>query len=256
MVSSVTRAAALAAVVGLVSSASSTVLSAQRTPPAPAMRDLARDIACGPQAAVLPPAPSMRILGGEEPRRNVFGTAEAVVLGGGSAQGVRVGQEYFARRVISDKFALPISGFVPVSIHTAGVVRVVEVDTNMAVATVVDSCDGVIEGDYLEAYVRPVVPVTAAPGEPDFTGAGAIVLGDEHRQMGAAGSTMVLDRGADHGVQPGQRGTIFRTALEGAGPIVRIGEATAVLVKPDTSVIRIESSRDAVMVGDRVALHK
>ena len=57
-------------------------------------------------------------------------------------------------------------------------------------------------------------------------------------------------------VRPGQRGTVFRNALEGAGPVVRIGEATAVIVGQETSVIRIDSSRDAVMVGDRVALHK
>jgi hypothetical protein len=256
MANSLTRTAAFAAVAALVSSGASISLSAQQAARGPIVRDLSRDIACSPHAAVLPPAPSLRVLGGQQPKRTVFGAADLVIVSGGSAQGVRVGQEYFVRRVIHDEFALPVSGFVPVSIHTAGWVRIVEVDTDMAVATIADSCDGVLEGDYLEPYVRPVVPVAAAPGEPDFAASGAIVLGDERRQIGAAGTTMVLDRGLAHGVRPGQRGTIFRNALDGAGPIVRIGEATALLVRQDTSVIRIDSSRDAVMVGDRVALHK
>lgn len=255
MANSVTCTAALGAV-ALVLSGTSAALSAQRAGRPVFERDLSREIICGPQASVLPPASAIRVLGGRQPKRSVFGINDLIVVGAGSAQGVRVGQEYFVRRVVSDEFALPVSGFVPVNIHTAGVARITEVDANMAVAALVDSCDGVLEGDYLEAFVRPVVPVPAAGGEPDFGAPGVIVLGDERRQMGGAGNTMVLDRGTDHGVTPGQRGTIFRTALEGVGPIVRIGEATAILVKRDTSVIRIDSSHDAVMVGDRVALHK
>lgn len=255
MASSLTRAVAVVAVAALVSSGASIPLSAQRAR-GPVVRDLSAELACSPQASVQVPTPPIRVLGGQQPRRTVFGAPDVIIVSGGSALGMRIGQEYFIRRVVLDEFALPVSGLVPVNIHTAGWLRIVDVAATMAVATITYSCDGVLEGDYLEPYVRPVVPIAGVPGEPDFGAPGMIVLGDERRQMGAAGSTMVLDRGIDHGVRPGQRGTIFRNALEGAGPIVRIGEATAVLVRQDTSVIRIESSRDAVMVGDRVALHK
>jgi len=256
MANRVTRSLAFVAVAGLVLCISSPSVLAQPPAPRSVVRDPARELACSPQAAVLPPVPAMRIIGGQEPRKKLFGTAEAVIISGGSARGVRVGQEYFVRRVVSDQFAIPLNGFVPISIHTAAWLRVVEVESDVAIATITEVCDGVLEGDYLEPFVRPVLPVAGPVGEPDYAAAGVIVLGDERRQLGAAGSMMVLDRGTYHGVRPGQRATIFRRPFDGTGPVIRVGEATAVIVREDTSVVRIESSRDAVYVGDRVALHK
>jgi hypothetical protein len=220
------------------------------------VRDPARDLACAPQAVVLPPAPSLRIVAGQESGRTLFGTGDAVVVSGGAAQGVRVGQEYFIRRVVKDQFALPLSGFVPISVRTAGWLRVVDVEGDLAIATIADACDGVLPDDYLEPFVRPVEPAAAAAGEPDYRAAGVIILGDERRQIGAAGALMVLDRGSAHGVRPGQRLTLFRDTLGGSGPVLRVGQATAVIVRTDTSVVRIESSRDAVYVGDRAAPHR
>ena len=217
---------------------------------------LTRELACSPQAVVLPPEPSIRIVGGQEDRKTLFGTGEAVILSGGSAQGVRVGQEYAVRRVLKDQFALPLSGFVPISIKTAGRLRVVDVETNVAIATIADACDGILEGDYLEPYVTPVETTSLMPGQPDWTNAGVVILGDERRQIGGSGSLMVLDRGSAHGVRPGQRVTFFRDTLAGAGPVARIGEGTAVIVRTDTSVVRVDSSRDAVYVGDRAALNR
>jgi hypothetical protein len=254
MANSFGRSASLVAVAFAVSAASA--VSAQEAWRTPVQGDLSRALACSPEAAVLPPAPSLRVLGGEQEGKTLFGPAEPVIVSGGSAQGVRVGQEYFVRRVVQDQFALPVSGFMPVSIHTSGWIRIVEVETDLAIATITGACDGVLGGDYLEPFVQPVVPAASAPGEPDYAAPGVIVLGDERRQMGSSGMTMVLDRGTDHGVRPGQRGTIFRATLRGAGPVLRIGEATAMIVRNTTSVILIDNSRDAVFVGDRVALHR
>lgn len=255
MVNSLTRTAAAAAASIVLSGAPAPAL-AQEAARAALVPDVSRQLLCSPQAAVLPPVPTLWIVGGEEPRRAIFGTADGVIISGGSAQGVRVGQEYFVRRIVTDKFVLPVSGFVPLSIRTAGWLRVVDVAEHAAIATITDACDGIHEGDYLEPFVRPVMPVQADAGEPDFDNAATIVLGNERRQLGSAGSTMVVDRGLDQGVQPGQRLTVFRTTLGGIGPIIRIGEATAVGVEQSTSLIRIDSSRDAVAVGDRVAFHK
>jgi hypothetical protein len=237
-----------------------TVLPSSLLAQAPAsrvvVRDLARELACGPQAVVVAPAPTMRVVGSEEPGRTLFGPRDAVIINAGLAHGVRVGQEYFVRRVVKDQFAMSLSGYTPVSVRTAGWLRIVDVDQEAAIATISEVCDGVLEGDYLEPFVRPVVPMTEPAGEPDYAAPGVIVLGDERRQIGSAGSLMVLDRGTNHGVRAGQRSTIFRMTFDGAGPVIRIGEATAVIVRPDTAVLRIERSRDAVYVGDRVALHK
>jgi len=67
---------------------------------------------------------------------------------------------------------------------------------------------------------------------------------------------MVLDRGSDHGLHVGQRLTVFRTTGGGTGPVARIAEATALVVNPENSVIRIDKTSDAVVVGDLVAIHR
>jgi hypothetical protein len=251
-----THAAACALVTALVFAVAAPVLEAQNVSRHPILRDISRELACGPEAVVLPPLPSIRVIASQEPGKRLFGTGETVIISAGSAHGVQVGQEYFVKRVVKDQFAMPLAGFIPVSISTAARLRIVEVETDLAFGTIFEPCDGVLDGDYLVPYVRPVVPVMEPGGEPDYANAGVIVLGNERRQIGAAGSLMVLDRGTDHGVRPGQRATVFRATLAGAGPVVRVGEATAVIVRQTTSVVRIESSRDAVYVGDRVALHK
>lgn len=256
MAFSLTRPAACVAVAVLTVAVVSPALLAQTLSRPPVVRDVAREIACGPEAVALAPVPAIRVLASQEPGKRLFGPGETIIVSGGSAQGVRIGQEYFIRRVVKDQFALPLAGLVPVGIKTAARLRIVEVDTELSFGTIVDACDGVLDGDYLAPFARADVPAMRAAGEPDYADSGVIVMGDERRQIGAAGSMMVLDRGTDHGVTPGQRATVFRPTLDGAGPIVRVGEATAVVVRQDTSVVRIESSRDAIYVGDRVALHK
>jgi hypothetical protein len=251
-----TRLAASVAAAALAVAVVPPALVAQTLSRPPVVRDIAWEIGCGPEAVALAPVPAIRVLASQEPGKRLFGTGETVIVSGGSAQGVRIGQEYFIRRVVNDQFALPVAGLIPVSIKTAARLRIVEVDTDLSFGTIAVACDGVLDGDYLVPFVRADVPAMRAAGQPDYADSGVIVMGDERRQIGAAGSMMVLDRGTDHGVMPGQRATVFRTTLDGAGPIVRVGEATAVVVRQDTSVVRIESSRDAIYVGDRIALHK
>jgi hypothetical protein len=221
-------------------------------------RDYAGELACGARASGMPPDTAIRIGAGRERGKALFGPDETLVIKAGTTQGVKVGQEYYVRRVIPDRFVRPAGDKTPTSsIHTAGWVRIVDATTDSAIAEVIKSCDAIEEGDYLEPFVTPEVPATsAAAGEPDFANPGHLVLADERRQMAAQGDLMVLDRGSDHGLHAGQRVTVFRTTGGGTGPIARIAEATAVVVNPETSVIRIDKTTDAVVVGDLVAIHR
>jgi hypothetical protein len=67
---------------------------------------------------------------------------------------------------------------------------------------------------------------------------------------------MLVNRGSDQGVQPGQALTIFRPTLSGEGPVQRVGTATVVSVYPQLSVVRIDGIRDAIFVGDLAAIHR
>ena len=67
----------------------------------PVTRDYAAEMACSARAVAMPADTSIRIAGGREHGKSLFGPGDPLVVKGGSLQGVKVGQEYFARRVIA-----------------------------------------------------------------------------------------------------------------------------------------------------------
>lgn len=244
----------LAATAG--SAAASAQTPADRVGPV-ASRDYAAELACSARATTLPPDDAVRIGEGREHGKSLFGPGDPVIVKGGTAQGIKAGQDYFVRRVVADRFARPGSDKMKnYSIHTAGWIHIEDAQNDTAIATVVRACDGIMQGDYLEPYVKPVLPTETLGGEPDYSDPGHLVLGDDRRQMGGSGDLMVVDRGTDHGIKAGQRFTIFRQTAGGAGPVAKIGEAIAMLVNPETTVVRIEKVVDAVVVGDLVAIHR
>jgi hypothetical protein len=222
----------------------------------PVERDPAQELACAPQAPLIPPEITMRIAGAPQALRSLYGSGDIVLIGAGTASGLQPGQQYFVRRVVSDRFTEPLKGYRPISVHTAGWVQIQDVQAETAVAKVVHVCDGVLEGDYLEPFALPPVPSPGASAQPDYANPAHVVLGDERRQIGSTGQYMVVDRGSDQGLQPGQRLTFFRTTLAGAGPTWPIGTGTALLIGTSTSVFRIDTANDAIYVGDLIAVQK
>jgi hypothetical protein len=216
--------------------------------------NIREQIACAPMSLPAPPVPALRVVGGYIHGRIMFGPGEPLVINAGSAKGLQRGQRYFVRRYMKDRFTPASAEFVPNSIHTAGMVTIVDVQDKMAIATVTHACDGIIEGDYLEPYVDPVIPTLGADAMPDFEHPARIVMADERRQAGYAGLMMLMNRGSDNGIRPGQAVTIYRETP--SGPTLMIGEATVLSVAPQVSVVRIESSRDAVFIGDLAAIHR
>lgn len=213
----------------------------------------ARALTCAPQSPLIAPAVRMQIAGSAERLKGLYAPGEVVTVSAGSGSGVQPGQQYVIRRVVSDRFIEPMKGFHPISVHTAGWLRIEDVQPNTATARIVYACDGVQQGDYLEPFASPVVPAAAAEGRPNYARPARVILGDERRQMGVPGQFMIVDRGAEQGLEPGQRLTLFRIA---AGQPQPIGSATALVVGPSTSVFRIDSSMDAVSVGDLVAVQR
>ena len=234
------------------------VASAQLPASRAVVRDYAAEAACAARSVGMPPDTTIRVGAGRERGKSLFGDNDALVITAGTSRGLKVGQEYFVRRIVPDRFVPPgPDGLTRSSVHTAGWVRIVDAQSDSAIATVTKLCDGIQQGDYLEPFEKPVLSATSAtPGEPDFANPGHLVMGDDRRQMAAKGDLLVLDRGSDHGLRGGQRLTIFRPTAGGTGPIARIAEATAVLVSPETTVIRIDKTTDAVYVGDLVAIHR
>lgn len=216
---------------------------------------VAEQIACAPLNLPAPPVNGMRVIGGYQ-GRITFGPGDEVVINAGGRQGLQKGQRYFVRRYVADRFTPAAPDFTPVSVHTAGWVTIVTTRNDDAIAQVTHACDAIAEGDYLEPYTDPVVPEPAPRGEADYEHPARIVMADQRMQMGAAGTVMLINRGSDQGVRAGQTLTIFRATMNGQGPLADVGAATILSVRPQTSLMRVDSSRDAVYVGDLAALHK
>lgn len=242
-------------VLAVVVLAGGAALSAQSQRPLVA-RGVALDLLCGPQAALVAPAQTIRISGGAEPRKALFSAGEAVIVNAGTAQGLRAGQHFYVRRVVADRFAAPSAGTQPLSIHTAGWITILETQADVSVATVTEACDGIADGDYLEPLVLTPAATALPPGEPDYARPGRVILGDERRQLGSPGSLMVIDRGSDHGLRPGQRLTLFRETLDGRGPVMKLGDAVVASTQHETSMVRIGDTREEIQVGDLIAIHR
>ena len=197
-----------------------TLASAQAKRPL-ATRSVSIDLLCGAQASLVAPARSVRILGGSEPMKSMFAPGDTVTIGAGTRQGVAVGQHYFVRRVVEDRFTVRTTEKQPYSIHTAGWVTVTEASDDSAAARVSEACDGIVVGDYLEPLVLPPPPATLPVGEPDFSYPARIILGDERRQLGSGGgSLMVIDRVPTTACAPASdsRSTAPRPTAQGGSP--------------------------------------
>jgi hypothetical protein len=243
----------------LVGVGSAGVLARQHQQIGPAQqsrREIARELACGVQSPITAPVPLIQVLGGPEPRKTLFGTGETIIISAGAEQGIKPGQEFFVRRVTPDHYTEPLPNFFPVSLHTAGWVRVTEVDVNMAYATVTHGCNGIDVGDFLEPFELPAAPTAAFGGDPDFAHPGHLIVADDRRQLAAPGDFVAFNRGSDHGLRPGQRLTVFRHTVDGTGPIYRVATATAMVIRPESSMIRIDTASSPIYVGDLVAIHR
>jgi hypothetical protein len=135
-------------------------------------------------------------------------------------------------------------------------VTIVDARDDMAVAQVTHACDGMLVDDYLEPFTEPVTPQPALGGEPDYEHPARIVMADQTMQTGSAGTLMLINRGTDAGVRAGQTLTIYRATMEGAGPSLDVGRATVLSVRPQTALMRVDSSRTEVYIGDLAAIHR
>lgn len=219
-------------------------------------RGVALDLLCGVQASLVEPPQTVKVAGGAELRKALFSPGETIIVNAGTAQGLRAGQHFYARRVIRDRFVIGTAEARPHSIHTAGWVTIVETQADVSVARISEACDGIAEGDYLEPLVLPAAGVTAAPGEPDYARPARVILGDDRRQIGSEGSLMVIDRGSDHGLRVGQRLTLFRETMGGEGPVMKLGDAVVTSTQHETAVMRIGATREAIEVGALIAIHR
>ena len=216
----------------------------------PGMQNAAR---CATTASALPPpADAPRVVAAQEPTpRRIFGSRDLLIVSAGTGQGAHVGQRFVVRRsaAVGDR---RLAG--QRAVTTAGWLRIIASNESTSIGEVEFSCEGVFVGDYLEPYVEVELPAgverTEATGALDFSSPARVLFGNHERQIAAAGDFIVMDAGSREGVVSGARLAVYRNVHVPAVPLAWVGEAVAVRIDENTSVVRITYARDAVMAGD------
>ena len=224
---------------------------------------LAVAVACAPPPSFDPtPSDALRIIGSQDSvRRELYGDRELLVIGGGTAAGVQLGQQFFLRREV--QFGIPRGGR---GSRTTGWIRVVAVNASTAIASIDHACGGIEAGDYLDPFVEPVVSAemerTETRGEPDFSNLGRIVGFNEDRMIVSAGDFALIDWGQAQGLTPGTRFAVYRDVgtyrdLGGKGlPLASVGEGVVISTSHTVALARLTRVRDAVYAGDYIAIRK
>jgi peptidoglycan-associated lipoprotein len=225
-----------------------------------AAQDLPLSIQTAAACASVPtaaPSNAPRIIGGRDTvAKALYGASDLVMIDAGATREIEVGQQFFVRRAMRK-----VAGSAPRAQDTSGWLTIVAVTERTAIARIDFACGGVGAGDHLDPYVSPTLPPglerTDAGGELDFMVMAHVVAGDKGRSMGGPGDFMIADIGQKQGVVPGARFGIFRDVYRPKDlPLVAVGEAVALSVSEDHSVVRLTETRDAVMAGDLIVRRK
>ena len=221
-------------------------------PPPPVVKTVPqhdRDSICGPS---MPDAARER-LGTIRSRRRAAGADlyvrdDELVIDGGTAEHLTVGQNLVARRT----FRVPGDPQGATGEHTAGVVQIVSASEHSSAGVVIYACDELMQGDWLASFAPEPIRAAEPAGTPAYDDAAKILYGDAGQIVGAPGRLMVIDRGRNHGIQAGQRLTLFRRNA-GSRPRTIVGDAVVVAVRFESATIRIVRATDVIEFGDWAA---
>ena len=215
------------------------------------------DLACAPHLTVVPADGRVRVSGSMDTVvKQMMALPDVLVINAGLQQGLQVGQEFFVRRLPRNMGARGPDRDHPLSVHTAGWIKLVEVGPTSSTASITHACDGIMLDDYLEPFVPPLVAATQINGTPRLEHLGHVMMGDEGRTVISVGEFTTIDRGSDHGIMNGQRFTVYRDNQSAPGLLVEVGAIVAVSVHPENSTVRVVEARDSIRQDDFVAIRR
>jgi hypothetical protein len=224
----------------------------------PVYTPLEMAVGCAPPPTLDPPEVRLHIVGTQDVTpRAAYGSRDLLIVDGGTNAGVQLGQQFYVRR--ANRFGAPDVKIRHGS-RTVAWIHIVAVNESTAIAAFDHICAVVVQNDYLEPFVAPVVPAGAdrdeTPGEPDFSDLGQVLAGDEGRSAMGAGDFILIDRGSDQGVEPGARFALYRDVKMAGMPLASLGEVVVISTSQTSSLTRITRARDAIVKGDYVAARK
>ncbi len=118
--------------------------AASAQPAVPPLSPLEMAVACAPPPSLDgAPHDALRVIGSQDSTpRTVFGGRDLIVIGGGEKAGVRLGQQFFARR--ANRFGMMYGAEGGRGVHTVGWLHVVALNESTAIAPVDPLCDPIM----------------------------------------------------------------------------------------------------------------
>ena len=214
-------------------------------------------LACAPRLAPAVATETGSVIGAPDVAlRQLFGPGDALLLNVGQADGVSVGSQFFTRRVEAPSDTAVRNRGIS-TLHTSGWLRAVEVDEHAALAVVEQICSEIRTGDQLAPFQWPAAVTAAPPGTIGYDDPATVLFGQGGRSMSGTGQFVVIDRGADRQIVPGQRVAFFRPApRDPQDPVTALGEGFAVLVDATSATVLLIQVREPIQPGDRAAAHR
>ncbi len=222
----------------------------------------------------------------------VFRLNDLIYINRGSAQGVKVGDEYLVMRPINDLVSqdwfhsqLTLMRAMGQPWADLGRIRVVHVDAKVSTARIVSTCDFMQRGDIIRPFVERPAPSLKPnsnivdPFAPATGKIGMVVTTKDFGQMAGNKDIVYVNVGSSQGVHVGSYLRIFRHqgdhkeyAYQTAGaqdhmmgygstpvrytwedlPREILGEGIVVRVSDNTATLMITSTRREIFVGDYV----
>jgi hypothetical protein len=184
--------------------------------------------------------------------RSLYSKGDELVINAGTNKGLRAG-----RNLIAVRYFRRAENVYPVQYgeHTAGLVQILTATDNSATAVVVHACNELMQGDLLTTFTPQPLRAMQPPGVPDYDASARVLFADQGQAFGAPRRLMVIDRGSEQGLQPGQRVTLFRRKEGTTHPMV-IGDAVVISARADSATIRVLAATDAIIFGDLAAPHR
>lgn len=215
------------------------------------------DIYCAPMIVPDLDRYEHTVVGAEEMDKVSQGPGDVIYLDCGENDGVAAGDRFFVHHQF-DKVKHPDSrqglGW---AMRQVGELEVLCANENDATAMIGRCCAEVQVGDLLVPWeelpipvVEPTVPLERCD---EMTGGmeGFLVHSLEAQAAMATGDLMVIDKGSDDGVGPGDFFSIYRYQQ---GHRLMLGEAVVVFTERNTATVKLIASVRAIYVGDSIDL--
>ena len=205
--------------------------------------------------------------GGENIFLTTFGFGDVIYLNKGSADGVKPGDQYAARRPVRKVWGSGSNKkrtFYGYAIDQVGRLRVLAVQEHGATAVVEESCFEVVIGDFLVPYEQEPIPlITELPVVDryqifDQTGAGEIIHCEDDLSVFGKGLEFNANLGINSNVAPGDLFIIYRqnprTNLKKGKllPVIYLGHAVALKTSATTTVMKVIEAFLNLKVGDQI----